>query len=487
MYTLSTHSPVVPQDRREKRRVKCDEARPVCTRCLCGQRQCSYLEPPVGSYSWLHLLQAQPSVAPPPPPPAVVTLPPRQARSLDYFRHVVAPSLGGRLDSTFWTRPVMQLAMSEAAAMHGMLAISMLYEGFEPSWKGASKDDQAALMHYSHALRLIATEKDKSVVLILSILFTCIEFLRGDTEAAITHCRHGTILSNAHGSRDAGVSAVLGHLSVFPYFFASGEFPVPAAGAPAVTDVSTAAFAMDELLGRAIRLVRSMDGYRLGLKGATIPIEVWVAQRALLRDLASWRKASEALMDYSKKKESPGCALLLMRFLVCWVWTSIAPYREEIASDTFQGEFAQIVELARHVSQDERQEAKFTFGMGVSPLLHFVIIKCRHLSIRLAALELLRAMGRRRESLWDSEAMYAIGKCIIEREHGIVVTQGMAAAEGERLPDDESRIRDSYLEDEVLEERDDQGNFLLWRKMVLFVRDGEAISRTSSWISIPSQ
>ncbi|KAG9254833.1 C6 zinc finger domain-containing protein [Emericellopsis atlantica] len=468
----------------KKRRVKCDEARPVCTRCRSVQRQCSYLEPPVGSYTWLHLLQARPSIAA--PPPAAVTLPPQQARSLDYFRNVVAPSLGGRLDSTFWTTPVMQLAMSEAAAMHGMLAISMLHEGFEPSWKEGSNDDQAALMHYSHALRLIATERNTSVVLILSILFTCIEFLRGNTEAAITHCRHGIILSNAPGSRDTAVSAVLRHLSVFPYFFASGEFPVPATNAPAVRDVSTAALAMDELVGRAIRLVRSMDGYRLGLEGATIPIDVWHTQRALLRDLASWRKAFEALTERSKKQESAGCALLLMRFLVCWIWTSIAPYREETASDTFQDEFAQIVELARHGPQDERQERKFTFGMGVSPLLHFVIIKCRHLSIRLAALESVRTMGRRRESLWDSVTMYAIGKCIIEREHGIVVTQGMTAPGGERLPDDESRIRDSYLEDEVLEERDNQGNVLLRRKMFLFVRDGEAISRTSSWISIPS-
>ncbi|KAI4594171.1 hypothetical protein KJ359_008713 [Pestalotiopsis sp. 9143b] len=358
----------------------------------------------------------------------------------------------------------------------------MLYEEFEPSWKGA-KNDEVALGHYNHALRLIASEKNTSVVLIVSILFTCIEFLRGNTDAAITHCRHGMLLSNSLVNREAAVSAELQHLAVFPYFFARGDFPVLTTSTPAAqfSDISVAAMEMDELLGRAIRLVRSLDGYRLGTEEAAMPVGAWDLQQTLLSDLKKWKLAFEALPYNRLSDKCCGRPLLMMRFLVCWIWTSIAPYREETASDTFQNEFAQIVKLAGESSPEHMPESRFIFGMGTSPLLHFVVLKCRHLSTRLAALDALWKIGSRRESLWDTITMYAIGKLIIDREHGIMFMSGIAAAK-ERLPDDDCRIRDSYVEDGILEDQDEQGNVLLRRKIYLFVPAGEAIVKVTDSI-----
>ncbi|KAH7026730.1 C6 zinc finger domain-containing protein [Microdochium trichocladiopsis] len=462
----------------KRRKVKCDEARPVCNRCHVGGRSCTYLSPPIGSYSWQHLLQAKPPLLAVPGP----GLPQQEARSLDYFRSVVAPVLDGSLGNGFWTNPVMQLAMNEAAVMHGIHAISLLYEGFEPSWKDSLCEEEV-LRHYNHALRLVATSKPQEfAVLVASVLFICIEFLRGNTAAAITHCRHGILLARTCRAPDSAAADVLQHLSIFPHFFSSGEFP-SLSSRPQESrfeSLAAAATAMDKLLAQAIGLVRSLDAYRLGADDLIIPPDVWNMQQAVLRDLMVWKIAFEALPVDTAAADTAR-SLLRMRFLVGWVWTSIAPHREETASDWFHAEFAEIVRLAKIIHQ-QASTTKFTFSMGTAPLLHFAVIKCRHLATRLEALKVLRDLANVRESLWDAETMYAIGKCIVEHEHGILVDEGLPMTDAE-LPDDRSRIRDSYVEDEVFEHLDEQGNLVFRRRIHLVYLEGSAVAEKLDWIS----
>lgn len=280
---------------------------------------------------------------------------------------------------------------------------------------------------------------------------------------------------------------VLRQLSPVPYFFSSGgDFPVleMVDREGRFGTVSQASEAMDELMAEAIRLVRSLDGYRLGVEdAAAMPAGAQDTQLAMVRKLASWKTAFEELANRVDVTRSTH-ALLLMRFRVCWIWSCIALRRDETASDLFQADFAHIVELAGSVAPGEGPEAgtNFLFGMGMSPLLHFVVIKCRHLPTRLEALEMLRKMGMRRESLWDAATMYRIGEVLIKREHGFPVVPGMKLGAWE-LPADDKRVRDSYMEDEVFVERDHMGKEVLRRRIYLFVRQGKAIVREADWIS----
>ncbi|KAI6371645.1 hypothetical protein MCOR25_003926 [Pyricularia grisea] len=412
-------------------------------------------------------------------------------RGLDYFRCEVAPKLGGELDgATFWTTVLLRLAATEDAVMHGMFAISLLYEDFEPGWKKrvCDSEKETALAHYNHALRIVASkELGTDVVLVMSILFTCVEFLRGNQAAAVTHCRHGTLVSRLPGHRNEEIMTVLRQLSPVPYFFSSGEFPVleMTDQAGRFDTVSQASHAMDELMAQAIRLVRSLDGYRLEVEDATaMPAGAQDTQMMVVTKLLLWKTAFEELgnrVDVTRSSH----ALLLMRFRVCWIWSCIALRRDETASDVFQVDFSHIVELAGSLSPVEGPEAgkNFMFGMGMSPLLHFVVIKCRHLPTRLKALEMLRKMGKRRESLWDAATMYRIGELLIKKEHGFSVVQGMKLTAWE-LPADEKRVRDSYMEDEVFVERDHMGKEVLRRRIYLFVYDGKAIVPEADWISL---
>ncbi|KAK0392839.1 hypothetical protein NLU13_2333 [Sarocladium strictum] len=465
----------------KKRRVKCDEGRPTCLRCRRGARECSYAEPPVGCYSWDHLLQSK---SPSPPLSHRVSGP--VARNLDFFRCVVAPKIGGELSSSsdFWTTAVMQLAMTEDAAMHGLQAISLLYKDFTPGW-GSSGENEAALQQYNRALRAAASrELGTMAVLILSVIFTCIEFLRGNEAAAITHCRHGTLVSRLADAKQDSVQAMLQQLSVFPHFFSIGGFPElePVRRAVRFETLPQAALAMDDLMGQAVRLVRSMDAYRLGFEGAEMPAHARETQLSLLGNLSCWKTA---YCDLGSRigEETPGHPLLMMRFRVCWVWACIALEREETANDAYHAEFADILNLGSKAVARESDVGNFSFSMGMSPLLHFIVVKCRHLPMRLQALELLRSRGRRRESLWDTETMCRIGELIIQREHGIMAVPGVEVAQWE-YPAEEKRIRDSYVEDEVFLHTDDFGHQVSRRRIYLFVREGGMTRKEAAWISL---
>lgn len=477
---------LTPDSRR--RRVKCDEAHPVCKRCHVGDRSCEYVVPPAGSYSWEHLLQARTSTSPS-PPPTPAHLSPSQIRSLEYFSHAVAPVLSGHLGNDFWTGLVLQLALSQESTMQGIQAINLLFAGFEPSWKTSPAAEEEALKHYNRSLRLVATSKlPDVVVLTASVLFVCIEFLRCNPGAAATHCRHSTLLlARSPRCRDnTALNAVLQHLGIFPHFFSSGSFPsLPAAAQETrLDDMPAAATVMDQLLSRAIRLVRSLDAYRMGPDEVEIPIESWDAQQELLQSLTVWKTAFEALLDRQCVPITTAWkALLLMRFHVAWVWVSIASHKAETSSDAFQERFADIVRLARLAHQEVSSGSKFSFTMGTSPLLHFVMIKCRHLPTRLEALEVLRGMAEIRESLWDTQTMYAIGKCIIEHEHGIVLEDRLLLAVDWEWPSDEARIRDSWVEDEVLEVTTENGKKVFQRRIHLFSCSGGVVTEKVDWIS----
>lgn len=116
----------------------------------------------------------------------------------------------------------------------------------------------------------------------------------------------------------------------------------------------------------------------------------------------------------------------------------------------------------------------FLFGMGMLLLLYFVVIKCWYFLIRFKVLEILWKMGRRRELFWDVVIMCRIGEVMIEREYGFSVVLGMEVFEWDFL-EDEKRVRDLYMEDEVFVEWDDMGNEVFCWRIYLFVCDGKVI------------
>ena len=401
-----------------------------------------------------------------------------EMRGLDYFRWVVAPALANTVvDRSFWTGSALQVATLDEPARYAVLAISALYEHFEAEGSESGSEYSAtsavnsralAISNYNRALRRLSSTQslDPSVALVTSVLFICIEFLRGVSQVsvAIDHCRHGIQIFNKHGGTPE-VLALFRHLSIFPYFFGANlsNFPIlhDDVELEAISNLSQAAEAMDCLMSLSVRLVRSFDPWRLGLSPSEPPLHMWQTQDKLLHDLRRCLQAMQNLKSTQGLDEAEKSAyrMLEIRWLVCHIWINTASSQDETYFDRFLKEFQRIVVLAREEQVYQRQgknhhSRRFTFEMGLGPLLHFVVIKCRSLQTRLEGLSLVQSLTPYRESTWDSRCLYAIGRRMVEFEHGIEVTPDLLTdlpktgkQEGS-MPGNVDRIRDMYLEGE---------------------------------------
>ncbi|KAI3316520.1 hypothetical protein HD806DRAFT_425202 [Xylariaceae sp. AK1471] len=442
------------------RKVKCDEGKPSCKRCTSTGRKCDgYAPPPTSSsaLSWYRPRHLFPQVDHA-----------SERRSLHFFCVVAAPALSGPLDPYFWTHLVLQFGQMEPAVRHSIVAVGSLYEQIHRNPNNSHllppPDDNLILCHYNAAIQHLKTMKNESLVLLVCILFVCIEFLRGSREAATEHCQHGiSILERVEQLfpwTKQYLSPLFRRLSIFPFFFSIGsKSPPKLLGLNDVIPSSfstfgDAQFYLDGVLGRTVRLVRRGDAYRLGSMRHEVVSSDLIAEQDLVRaKLDEWH--TRFLQFASKSSELGTTAVnqcnMLMRYQICRVWVETPFEYHETVYDEYLDMFRSMVDLATTAQSSDycNSSITFTFEMGFMPLLYFIVMKCRCLDIRLRALSLMKNLGAARENLWEMITMFAAAKRIVEIEHGAILTDD-AQLSGEPycpgFPPDEMRIRDSTTE-----------------------------------------
>ncbi|KAI0450805.1 hypothetical protein F5B21DRAFT_410882 [Xylaria acuta] len=442
------------------RKVKCDEGKPHCRRCTSTGRKCDGYTPiPTSSaLSWHRPRHLFPDVNSAP-----------ERRCLEFFCEVAAPVLSGPLDPYFWTHLVLQFSQMEPAVRHSVVAVGSLYEQIRRHQGTDSRlpDDHLVLSHYNAAIGHLKTMKNESLVLLVCILFVCIEFLRGNRAAAAEHCQHGTVIlkrvEEAFPWAKRYLSPIFRRLSVLPYFFTVVDRLQPNLlclddAIPSFSSFSDAQFYLDGILGRTVRLVRRGDVYRLGSMMHEAVSPDLIAEQDLTRTLLDdWHSNFVQLVSKSSQLESSSVyrCNMLMRYLLCRIWVETLFEFYQTAFDEYIDLFRSIVDSATTVESFNycAKPVKFTFEMGFIPLLYFVIMKCRCLETRLRALSLMKRLGATRENLWEMVTTFAIAKRIIEIEHGAILTEdGHLSAEPScpGLPPDEVRVRDSATEPQPL-------------------------------------
>ena len=144
-----------------------------------------------------------------------------QSRRLYHsFLHEVVPSLSESLDSAFWQTEILRNSASRPAVQHAAIALGALYEQ-----RLARQNDTSQSMSKTHDAKLelisslwytaaIQSLRDRITqsssngelleeAMMACLLFVCIEILRGDDIAAVTHlegaisiCRNGNFSHN---------------------------------------------------------------------------------------------------------------------------------------------------------------------------------------------------------------------------------------------------------------------------------------------------
>ncbi|KAF7539256.1 hypothetical protein G7Z17_g12455 [Cylindrodendrum hubeiense] len=313
-----------------------------------ASRTCDgYRAAPVGSLSWDRLLRPPPSVT----PATDMT----ELRSLAYFHHVVAPVLSGPFDASFWTHLVAQVTHHESAARHAVLAISSFFENFSAT-TCQTNDNPFAIRHYNQAIKRVVTSKaqDIDTVLVVCILFTCIEFLRGDAKAALNHTRHGVRVLNT-AKTNSKLAAVFCHMGIFPLFFGGtiSEFPVldhAPKTAGAFQSIIEAQHNLDIYATRAVSLVRMSENYQTGIVPNDVPSpSMLTEQHHLGIAFANWGK-SFARFQATRSLDTnndPASLALKIRWAVCKVWVRSCLKQGEMIYDEYEAEFESIINMAR--------------------------------------------------------------------------------------------------------------------------------------------
>ncbi|KAI1383076.1 uncharacterized protein F4822DRAFT_434999 [Hypoxylon trugodes] len=461
------------------RKVKCDENKPHCNRCINTGRRCDgYGSKPTPGLLWhrpRQLLSCVDHVG--------------EGRALQYFYEKTALYLSGATDPYFWTHLVMQFSNFEPAVKHSVIAISSLYEQFQAEAAAQSgvqlRSNSLALQHYNAAIRELKSTDDQPLVLLVCILFICIEFLQSNKDAAIQHCKHGiALLENVNYSwAREHLVPVFRRLSTFPFYFGQGsnDFPeLVCVDDPLPNFFQTwadAQAAMDIILSRTLRVVREGDGYRFGsLRYKAVPPELLAEQDDIRYLLGQWHILFKSLDARSTLPMTPAIenynlgvnfievmsrAVLSARYETCRIWLEIAFEPDELCFDSHLIGFRRILDtflmLDAAIPESSRvpaakRDPQFIFETGFLPILHCTATKCRDFSMRLEALRLTTVLGTPRENLWEAGQMFAMAKRVIEIEHGVVLND-LGQSTGPPLylkfPDDEMRIRFTIPESKV--------------------------------------
>lgn len=422
MKRKSTDTTICSKTRRA-RRVKCDESRPNCLRCTKSGRGCGGYQPrPVGHYKWEELLLPMVS-------PAMTVMPDvdrADVHALSSFRAAIAPALCFPMDSFFWTRTVMQFASREPAVEQAVLAI-------EPN--NARNGDDNTTRHYNKAIKTMiqsGASLSTETILMVCILFICIEFFRGNNEAALSHMRYGITLINSMSSQSE-LLLVFRRISIFPYLL-----KLDAASFRYIGDVGlierqnfldnerAAQISLEPLFYRSIRLVRTFDSLRFRDASQFGSIDSARAEQKHLQDeLQVWWANFVCLRRTLNLLSQPRlkCALLMleMRWLVARIWMSTFPIVDETAYDNHVGKFVRIVNAAIETQRfyPVGTGEKLSFPTGILPLLLFTATRCRFWKVRTTALRVMNSLSSSCEALWSYPTMHALAKRVIELEHGI--------------------------------------------------------------------
>ncbi|KAL6858344.1 hypothetical protein ACO1O0_005805 [Amphichorda felina] len=208
------------------RRVRCDEQRPACNRCVSTGRKCDgYATDPAHWASFTNARSSNTSSttgsatpalslsrdSTPPEDSAMVPLgpgarlqflsgDPKQTRSFRYFLSVAAPAIAGTFNSRFWTEEIPRACHEDPAIWHAIISLGTVYEDHVAlsATKSLTKPyrNPFAIQNFNQSVQHLIkpgprTNRDKWRALVASIVFTAVCMVEGLYDQARMHFKAG--------------------------------------------------------------------------------------------------------------------------------------------------------------------------------------------------------------------------------------------------------------------------------------------------------
>ncbi|KAL7923346.1 hypothetical protein ACQKWADRAFT_60865 [Trichoderma austrokoningii] len=458
----------------KKRRVKCDEKKPACQRCVSTGRVCdgygvwgggnaygsSNKAPSLPNSSLSHYQKI-------PAPLSVISMSQKhriagQPASIgfEYFRRYTSTKLPGLFESGFWDSLVLQASDQEPAVLHAVAALGAAHKN----------DEHISLVEYNKAIQhlrqsLCSSDRDTiRVCLITCLLFVCIELLRGGFKAGYVHLSTGLrmlheiqrrdgitanneviLRSRAQSVEDTLVevfsrlnlqTALFGHVSM--YLLYGGEtdqvprtYYIP----PAFSSMTEAKRHVDSLINGSYLL--SQKATQLLHEHQPFPETLYQSQNdletALIKFLAALNSSRKELTKTPGWRSIFGMPMLALYHTMAKIMAATALRgADEMIFDNHLRDFELLLKQSSGLCDqmlDEMAQAfhrrvtkmpghnTFTIDMGFITPLYYTIAKCRQPNLRRMVLELLRRVPHR-EGAWDGPTVIRMGKILLKLEEG---------------------------------------------------------------------
>ena len=459
-FTKNSNSQLTPS---RIRRVKCDETRPVCERCVQAGRTCDGYASATTSHQSRRALACavrQLQVAGPASRVLGDPMPADDVACFDFFRHCTSSMTASVLPAPFWERQVLQMAHAEKAVWNVVVTLGALHRRWEHSNSNSNSRIATALptshqnqppdailrfthqatTHYYGAISLAKAIHDPVTLAVLSAALAAAAHLAGRWAECQVHLHAGLRLLQSHRHHPTalgGLAQSLERLELQAMFFQDARAPyVPFDLSPSsawlghiaepasLHDAATVVF---RLMRQFLLISNAAARGMLTLEG----LDAAVAQ--LRQDAQRWEVALEALLPEGDPSHLTVLVLRLYHVMLQQLLAKgvIGP---ETRYDRCVGLFVEGVELAEQILARSTPSAMRFFmslELGVVVPLFLTVLRCRHPVVRRRALNMLGRMNRQ-EGIWNCEAAGRVAEqCIMLEEEGLGIQLPLRNGDGD--------------------------------------------------------
>ncbi|KAI5456477.1 hypothetical protein BGZ63DRAFT_325817, partial [Mariannaea sp. PMI_226] len=464
------------------RKVKCDEGRPACHRCVSTGRRCD------GYGIWggggNHRTPSRPvhkdniSIIPRPARHiAPHSLNAAECKSFEWFALKTVTKLKGLFRSTFWDRLVFQACYDEPAVRHAVLALSTVQKRdtsghTETGTKALELDDeeQFVLRQYGKAISHLVpqspgdTQPHVNVVLLTCLVFIFLEFLRGHYSAAQAHLKNGLRLiaeslgpqgmkkpglallrPATDGQVEEGILEAFSRIQVQVALLTPFDHPFglrlqvdeldPVNGH--FKSIEQARERLDRILNEIIQIEQDQRR-KEGEDNSDWCSEMHYKHERILCALDTWQNAYN-LSTVTMMKRMPFREVFAFRLLKLYhtmgkIMINVICHSSFVAAyDQHSEDFRSIVTGAEdlrlmlksvtimpNMPNHLKEKSQSIADIGWIPPLYYTALKCRDRTIRIQAIDLLRFVPHR-EGIWDSTMAASIAEKVMAIEEGLHV------------------------------------------------------------------
>jgi hypothetical protein len=392
------------------------------------------------------------------------------ARFLEFYYHCARPALSTSFDKEFWSRIALQMAHSEPAVRHTLVALGALCQTEPGDMKHAcsrfitNRDRKVMLSHYNMSIRCLVDRMSDATYspelgLAICLLFVCIELLQGNYHTGWTHLRNGLRLIAARRRALAGCHDPSSY-NDSPQASSSGPELTESAIEEILIPIFTRGMAQALIYGvkaqddlevpnpmpatychRRFKSLSEAQQVYFELRNATIIHLYIMGRKAILRQEPStesyeekdnlvachriWYENMRRFEQHNKlsAEEAIATSALKASYHTTFVYVSCSASVIEKTYDAYLDHFKKIVHHARVVIDStpptNANTAHFTFDILIIPQLYFVATRCRCPTTRREAVALLER-NPPREGLWDAQQHVVVSNRAIELEEAKV-------------------------------------------------------------------